>query len=418
MSIRLTTLPNGFRIITDFISTVETASVGVWIGAGSRYETPENNGVAHFLEHMAFKGTTSRSAYEISKAIEDVGGYLNAYTSREITAYYARVLKEDVGLAIDILGDILQNSTFDMEELTKERDVILQEIHQSKDIPDDVVFDHFQEIAYPTQALGRTILGPEKNIKSMTRETLIEFMKNHYNPSQMVFSAAGNVSHDEIVARVQLYFSQEKKALPFVPEPASYKGGTLQETRELEQVHLILGVKGVSSQHKDFYTSSIYSTLLGGGMSSRLFQEVREKRGLAYSIYSFSSSYKDSGVFGVYAGTSKKEAPQVLEVIKEELRKSTKTLSQEEVNRAKSQLKAGLLMGMESTSHRAKTLAQQLLTFGKVFTSEEIVQEIDAPSLERIQEFAKTILDCPFSLAAVGPVKVLEKAVDFQEKIF
>lgn len=409
MSIRLTTLPNGFRIITDSISTVETASLGVWIGAGSRNETVSNNGVAHFLEHMAFKGTTTRSAYEIARAIEDVGGYLNAYTSREITAYYARVLKQDVGLAIDILGDILQNSTFSEEELLKERDVILQEISQSKDTPDDIIFDYFQETAYPNQPLGRTILGPEKNVSQMTRTTLIEFMQTHYHPSQMVFAAAGNINHEEIVEKVQGHFHLKRETSSFLQEPALYQGGTFQETRDLEQLHLVLGVQGVSTQHKDFYTSSIYSTLLGGGMSSRLFQEVREKRGLAYSIYSFSSSYKDSGVFGVYVGTSKKEGPHVIQVIKEELHKSTHTLSAEEVKRAKSQLKAGLLMGMESTSHRAKTLAQQLLTFGKTFTPAEIIERIDAPSLEEIQEFSKTLLESSFTFAAVGPVKVLEK---------
>ncbi len=412
MSVQLTTLPNGFRIVTDSISTVETASVGVWIGAGSRNETIHNNGVAHFLEHMAFKGTTTRSAYEIARAVEDVGGYLNAYTSREITAYYARVLKQDVGLAIDILGDILENSTFEEVELLKERDVILQEISQSKDTPDDIIFDYFQETAYPNQPLGRTILGPEKNVSGMTRDTLIEFMQNQYNPSQMVFAAAGNVNHEEIVDQVQRHFHLKKNTSPTLQEPALYKGGTFQETRELEQLHLILGVQGISTQHKDFYAATIYSTLLGGGMASRLFQEVREKRGLAYSIYSFSSSYRDSGVFGVYAGTSKKEGPQVIQVVKEELHKSTYTLSEEEVSRAKAQLKAGLLMGMESTSHRAKTLAQQLLTFGKIFTPDETVQKIEAPSLEEIQNFAKRILESSFTLAAVGPIKILEKVSD------
>jgi predicted Zn-dependent peptidase len=409
MSVRLTTLPNGFRIITDSIATVETASVGVWIGAGSRNETIHNNGVAHFLEHMAFKGTTTRSAYEIARAIEDVGGYLNAYTSREITAYYARVLKQDVGLAIDILGDILENSIFAEEELLKERDVILQEISQSRDTPDDIVFDYFQETAYPNQPLGRTILGPERNVTGMTRETLIDFMQTHYNPSQMVFAAAGNVNHEEIVEKVQGHFHLKKNSIPSLQEPAFYQGGTFQETRELEQLHLILGFQGISTQHKDFYTAALYSTILGGGMSSRLFQEVREKRGLAYSIYSFSSSYKDSGIFGVYAGTSKKEGPQVIQVVKEELHKSTHMISEEEVNRAKSQLKAGLLMGMESTSHRAKTLAQQLLTFGKTFSPEEIVLKIESPSLEEIHSFGKSILSSSSTLAAIGPLKILEE---------
>ncbi len=409
MSVRLTTLPNGFRIITDSIATVETASVGVWIGAGSRNETIHNNGVAHFLEHMAFKGTTTRSAYEIARAIEDVGGYLNAYTSREITAYYARVLKQDVGLAIDILGDILENSIFAEEELLKERDVILQEISQSKDTPDDIVFDYFQETAYPNQPLGRTILGPERNVSGMTRETLIDFMQTHYNPSQMVFAAAGKVNHEEIVEKVQGHFHLKKNSIPSLQEPAFYQGGTFQETRELEQLHLILGFQGISTQHKDFYTAALYSTILGGGMSSRLFQEVREKRGLAYSIYSFSSSYKDSGIFGVYAGTSKKEGPQVIQVVKEELHKSTHMISEEEVNRAKSQLKAGLLMGMESTSHRAKTLAQQLLTFGKTFSPEEIVLKIESPSLEEIHDFGKSILSSSSTLAAIGPLKILEE---------
>lgn len=409
MSIQLTTLPNGFRIVTDTLREVETVALGVWVAAGSRHETVQNNGVAHFLEHMAFKGTTHRSAYEIVQSIEAVGGYLNAYTGREMTSYYARVLKNDVPLAIEILADILQNSLFDSAEVLKEQDVILQELHQAHDTPDDIIFDYFQEAAFPNQAIGRSILGTAKNVKAMDRQHISQFMKLHYKPSQMVLSAAGNIDHDTIVQLVRDHFHYTPEERPSLQEAALYKGGQFRETRELEQLHLVLGFQGVPSTHHDFYASTIYTTLLGGGMSSRLFQEVREKRGLVYSIYSFSSSYNDTGIIGVYAGTGRKEIQELIQIITDELHKSTHSITEGELEQSKTQLKASSLMGLESLSYRAKSMAQHVLILGQPMTTQELIHKIDQVSLDQVHTFAKTFLKSPLALAAVGPIHNLRE---------
>lgn len=414
MSIKLTTLPNGFRIVTDTLREVETASLGIWIGAGSRHETIHNNGVAHFLEHMAFKGTTHRSAYEIVQSIEAVGGYLNAYTGREMTSYYARVLKNDVPLAIEILADILQNSLFDSAEILKEQDVILQELHQAQDTPDDIIFDYFQEAAFPSQSIGRSILGSAKNVKSMNRQHISQFMKTYYRPGQMVLSAAGNVDHDAIVQWVTEHFHYASDDRPLLQEAALYKGGHFREARELEQLHLVLGFQGVPSTHPDFYASSIYTTLLGGGMSSRLFQEVREKRGLVYSIYAFASSYHDTGAIGVYAGTGRKEVHELIQIITDELHKSTHTITEKELEQSKIQLKASSLMGLESLSYRARSMAQQVFVLGHPMTTQELIQSIDSVHLDQVHAFATTFLTSPLTLSAVGPIHNLRCFNDIQ----
>ena len=308
MGIRISTLANGLRVATDPMDSVETASVGVWIEAGSRYETATICGVSHFLEHMVFKGTRRRDARAIAEEIEAVGGHLNAHTSREYTAFYAKVLKEDVPLAVDIIADILQDATLDDGELGRERTVILQEIMQAQDTPDDIIFDRFQETAFPEQALGRPVLGSPELISAMTREVLASYMRVHYGAPRMVLAAAGRVDHDELVALAEATFDRLPATIEGLREPARYQGGDFREERDLEQVHLVLGFQGVGYRDPDFYPVSVLSTLLGGGMSSRLFQEAREKRGLVYSIYTFPTSYTDSGVFGIYAGTGEKRS--------------------------------------------------------------------------------------------------------------
>jgi len=417
VSIKVSTLENGLRVATDSTSSVETASVGIWVHAGSRNETPEINGVAHFLEHMAFKGTLSRSAVEIAETIENVGGYLNAYTSREITAYYARVLKEHVPLAIDLLADILQNSVFDPEEMQKERSVILQEIGQTQDTPDDVVFDHFQHTAFPDQPMGFSILGPASNIQAMPRETLIQFMDKQYSPRHMVLAAAGNVDHDQV-----LQYAQEKcggfqhKPRQLV-QPGIYEGGEFRESKTLEQLHLVLGYEGVSSQGRDHYIASIASSCLGGGMSSRLFQEVREKRGLVYSIYTFASAYHETGSFGVYMGTSEKDGSDILKVVLEELQKSTYSLNETEIQRAKAQLKASILMSYESTSSRVRKLAQNLLFFDRIIPGSEIIDTIESVTLQEAQQFITQMIQSPMTLACLGPVNKVPSFEEIQRYI-
>ncbi|MGB0750198.1 MAG: M16 family metallopeptidase, partial [Magnetospiraceae bacterium] len=319
MSTRLTVLDNGMRVVTDAMETVETASLGVWVEAGTRHETPQVNGISHLLEHMAFKGTRRRDARAIAEEIEAVGGQMNAYTSRENTAYYAKVLKEDVGLALDVIADILQNSVMDPEELARERSVIVQEIRQANDTPDDIIFDHFQETAFPDQAIGRPVLGTEHLVETMPRESILAYMRDHYSPSRLVLSAAGRVNHVEIVNMAEAAFTDLTAGPSEAFDPLVYKGGDYRESRNLDQVQFVLGLEGAAYDSPDYYPMTILTTILGGGMSSRLFQEVREKRGLAYSIYAFASSYVDGGVFGIHAGTGAGELEELVPVIADAL---------------------------------------------------------------------------------------------------
>lgn len=405
MTIEFSTLPCGIRVVTDPMPTVETVSLGIWVGAGSRHETETNNGVAHFLEHMAFKGTKKRSALKIAEEIEAVGGYLNAYTSKEVTAYYARVLKNDTPLALDILADIFQNSIFDPTELDREREVILQEIGQCHDTPDDVIHDHFQEISYPNQSLGRPILGPSRLIKTMSRETLIDFMKDHYDPAQVVLVASGNVNHQHMVEWASSLLDLKPLKAKQIVAPATFIGGDFREKKDLEQLHFLMGLEGPSATDDVHYHGMLFSTIFGGGMASRLFQEVREKRGLAYSIYSFLTTYSDTGMLGIYAGTSEKDSQTLVDVIVDELHKMTAHITNEEVLRAKAQMKASLLMGLESSSSRARRIAHTLLSFGYYISTEEIIQKIDQLTVDHAYAFARDILSKPLSLAALGPIK-------------
>lgn len=388
MTVEVTKLANGLTVISDYMPHVETVSLGAWIGVGTRYEPAENNGVAHLLEHMAFKGTARRSAYEIAEEIEAVGGHLNAYTSRESTAYYAKVLADDAPLAVDIIADILQHPTFDEEELKRERAVVLQEIGQSFDTPDDIIFDHFQEIAYPGQAIGRPVLGTSEIVSGIDRETLKGYMSRHYGTGTMVVTAAGKIKHAQFLALAEAAFDSLPTEEKATPQLASYAGGDYRESRELEQVHLLLGFDSVGYLDEDYYTSSVLSTLFGGGMSSRLFQEVREKRGLVYSIYSFASSYRDGGLFGIYAGTGEKEVGELIPVVCDELSKLAAQVSEEEVVRARAQIKASILMSLESTGARCEQIAQQILAYGEPLTVEDIVSKIEAVDPAAVQRLA------------------------------
>lgn len=408
MTVNVTTLNNGLRIVTDTMATVETVSVGAWIGAGARHEAPEINGVSHMLEHMAFKGTKRRSARDIAVEIENVGGHVNAYTSREHTAYYAKMLKNDTPLALDIIADILQHSVMDPEELERERAVILQEIHQSHDTPDDIVFDHFQETAYANQAVGRPVLGTLDLVGGFTRDMLLDYMQTKYTPPVMVVAAAGNVEHDNFTAMASEAFSDLPEPATQESEAATYTGGDFREHRDLEQVHVLLGLQGIPYDDPDYHAASVYSTLLGGGMSSRLFQEIREKRGLVYSVYSFMSSFSDNGLFGVYAGTGEKEVAEVLPVVCDELTKSTQDISEEETARARAQLKSSILMSLESTSARCEQAARQLMVYDRLIPTEETVAKVDAVDADAVMRVAKRIMESNLTVTALGPVGGLE----------
>ena len=408
MSVRTTTLGNGMTVITDDMPHLESASLGIWVKAGSRSETVAEHGISHVLEHMAFKGTKSRTALEIAEAIENVGGDLNAATSVEHTGYFARVLKEDVALAGDILADIVQNSVFDPNELDREQQVIVQEIGAARDNPDDHVFDLFQQAAYPDQPIGRTILGTVDSVKSFSAETIRDYMQRNYVGDQMVVCAAGNVEHDALVDIANNRFHGLKSDGAPVPQKAHYIGGEQRLLSDHEQAHIVLGFEGRAYNSDGFYAAQILASILGGGMSSRLFQEVREKRGLCYSVYAFHWAFADSGIFGVAASTGENEVTDLLPVVLDELVKATETITDEEVLRVRSQIRAGLLMSLESPSSRAGQLARQQILWGRTIPLQETVDRINRITADRVKQIARQVLDKgQVSLAGIGPVAKL-----------
>jgi len=409
MTAEVTRLDNGLRIVTDRMAGLKTASVGVWVDAGARQETPDIHGVAHLLEHMAFKGTERRSARRIAEEIEAVGGHLNAYTSREQTAYYARVLAADVPLAVDILADILQHATFAQDELERERQVVIQEIGQADDTPDDIIFDHLQETAFPDQPLGRPILGTLASVGGMRREQLAGFMARHYRAENLIVAAAGAIEHEKLVALAKAAFGGLAAAGERRAETARYAGGERREERDLEQAHVALAFPAFAFGDPDFHALQVYSTLLGGGMSSRLFQEVRETRGLAYSVFSFTASYVDSGLFTIYAGTGAEQLGELLPVIAEEMGKVVGAVGEDEVARARAQLKAGLLMSLESSSSRAEQLGRQMLIYGRPLDVDELTGAVDAVDAAAVRRVARRVLTGGRpTLAALGPISRLE----------
>ena len=403
-AVRLTRLPSGLTVVSEDMPRVETASIGAYVDAGTRDEAAAENGVSHFLEHMAFKGTARRDAAAIAREIEDVGGHLNAYTARENTAYYAKVLKDDLPLAADILGDILSHSTFAAEEIERERGVILQEIGQANDTPDDIVFDHFQATAYADQPMGRPTLGPEEIIETMPREVLAGYMRRHYGAQRMVVAAAGAVDHDALVDLVARHFADLPAAATHAAEPARYTGGEFREERDLDQVHVVLGFPAPGYGEPSYYPTMLLSGLLGGGMSSRLFQEIREKRGLVYSIYSFHSPFRDGGMLSVYAGTGEDQAAELVPVTLEELRRVQHDVTADELARAKAQLRASLLMSLESTGSRCEQLARQLQVHGRIIPIEETKARIAAVTIEQVQQAAARAFRATPTLAALGPL--------------
>jgi predicted Zn-dependent peptidase len=401
--IRLTRLPSGLTVVTERMERVETVSLGAYVAAGTRNETAAENGVSHFLEHMAFKGTERRSAAAIAEEIEVVGGHINAYTAREQTAFYVKLLKEDLDLGADIIGDILTHSTFEPEELERERGVILQEIGQANDTPDDIVFDHFQETAYPAQPMGRPTLGREAVIRGMPRTALTGYMRQHYTTANTVIAAAGNLDHERVVALAARHFADLPPAAAPEAEPGRYHGGEFREARDLDQVHIVLGFPSVAYADPDYYPTMLLSTLLGGGMSSRLFQEVREKRGLVYSVYSFTAPALDGGLFGIYAGTGEREAAELVPVTLEELRRVQHDVTEAELARARAQVKASLLMSLESTGSRCEQLARQLQVFGRIVPTAETVAKINAVTVADVQQAAARQFRATPTLAALGP---------------
>jgi predicted Zn-dependent peptidase len=405
LTLRITTLPNGFRIVTEDMPGLQSASVGIWVTAGGRHERADQNGIAHFLEHMAFKGTEKRSALRIAEEIEDVGGYINAYTSKEMTAYYARVLSGDVALALDVISDIVLNPVFDAKEIETERHVILQEIGQALDTPDDIIFDWLQEVSYPDQPFGRTILGPTERVSAFGRADLRRFVAEHYGPDQMILAAAGGVNHDAIVAQAtEIFGALRPVGLPQL-EAARFGGGERREVKGLEQVHFALAFEAPGYRDPDVFTAQVYSMAMGGGMSSRLFQKIREERGLCYSIFAQSGAYEDTGSITVSAGTSEDEIADLTTLTLDELKRAADDMTEAEVARARAQLKAGLLMGLESPSARAERNARLLSIWGRVPEVDEAVARIDAVSTADVRRYGAALTGSRVALALYGPVE-------------
>jgi len=393
MSVEITKLPSRLTVVTDTMPHLETASLGVWAGVGGRDEKPDEHGISHLLEHMAFKGTERRSSRQIVEEIEAVGGDLNAATSTETTAYYARVLKADVPLALDVLSDILARPTFVAEELEREKSVIEQEIGAAQDTPDDVVFEHLNELCYPDQPIGRSLLGTPRTLKTFNGDSLRNYLATHYRGPNMVVSAAGAVDHAQVVAEVSQRFAAFEASPAPQPVPARFgRGGAKIVHRELEQAHLTLALEGVPQTDPALFSLQVFSNILGGGMSSRLFQEVREKRGLCYSIYTFHAPYADTGFFGLYTGTDPSDAPEMMDVIVDVINDAAETLTDVEIARAKAQMKAGLLMALESSSSRAEQLARHILAYGRPLGVDELVARIDAVTRDSTRDAARALL--------------------------
>lgn len=412
MAIQKTVLENGLTVATDCIPNFETVSVGIFVKVGSVNEDVNLCGVSHFVEHMAFKGTEKRSSLEISESIESVGGHINAYTGKEITAFYAKVLKDDMELAVDVITDIVQNSTFDNCEFENERGVIIQEIKQMNDTPDEVVFEAFQGKCFDNEALGRPILGSISNIDRFQPQDLKDYLKTNYSSAKMILAASGNVDHDSFVSFAEKYTHKMHDFTTDSPDIQKYQGGFIHKEKNLEQRHIIFGYEGCRHEDARKYDLFVLSTIMGGGMSSRLCQEVREKRGLAYSVYSYVSNYQNTGVFGVYAGCDISKSLEVVKVIRDEILKASDNISEAEIEKAKKQIKSSLLMGLESSSSRMERMAHQYLVYGRFFTSDEIISLVNSVTTDSVRNTLRNMINTPPTLAIVGSGENIETLHD------
>lgn len=395
-----TVLDNGIRILTEEMPNTRSVSLGIWVENGSRHEPRHQNGISHFIEHLFFKGTEQRSASRIAEEMDAVGGVLNAFTAKEYTCYYAKVLDENLPLAMDLLTDIFLHSVFDREEIERERTVILQEISQAEDTPDDYVHDLFSLDFFSDHPLGRPICGEASTVANLCREDFLRFVQDRYLPGRVVVSAAGHLRHGDLVGEIdrrlgaiQKAEGTRQKAESQTEDSPKLQRGVFQHAKPLEQVHLCLGVAAVHQSHPMRYAAYILNTILGGGMSSRLFQEIREKRGRAYSVYSFLSSYKDVGYLGVYAGTSLEWVEEVVDLMLREMRKlAAGEIGEEELERAKNQLIGNMILGLETSDSWMSHIARNEICFGKPISLEDISQKVRSVSRSDIVDLAGAIL--------------------------
>ena len=408
MTIQITILPNGLRIATDSMSEAESTVIGAWVGVGTRHEPWNANGVAHLVEHMMFKGTKRRSAYVLSAEIENNGGMMNAHTTREETAYYARVLPEYAELACDIVADMLQHSLFEKKELDRERQVIIQEIGRDRDTPEDYAFDLLHQLAFPRQRIGRSILGSAKVIAKLPRRAITGYVKRHYHAGNMVIVAAGRIEHKEFVDMVKKRFGRLPRGKVSDGGKAHVKSGVTRVPKKIEQLHLILGFPGPGFHAPSLYPAQLLSILLGGSSSSRLFQKVREKRGLVYTVQASHMAFTDAGIFEIYAGTDPARVKELVPVVCNELIDVQHNISRHELARAKAQARADILMGQESVMRRADVLGHQLLAYGKPIPIEGILKRLMAVTKTEVQAEARKLFKRRPILTALGPLEGLE----------
>jgi predicted Zn-dependent peptidase len=394
--IEFTTLGNGVRIITEAMPHVRSVSVGVWVGAGSRRETPERNGISHFIEHMVFKGTSRRSAEDIARSVDSIGGNLDAFTAKELVCFNTKVLDQHLKQAFDVLADLVLDPLFREDDIEKEKGVILEEIKMEADSPDYLVHEIFSSYFWKDHPLGKPILGTRETVKKFDRNAVLEYYQAAYGPSNLVVTAAGNLTHDRLVALVREHFEDLKPGAPLPAEaiPATHARIALRNKKSLEQVHLCLGVPSYPLPHQERFACYVLNTLLGGGMSSRLFQNIRERQGLAYAVFSELNPYRDTGCLSIYAGTSIESAGRVVESILKEFRQLKESpVSEEELRRAKDHLKGSLMLSLESTASRMSNLARQEMYFSRFFTLDELVESIEAVTAADVQRIAQTFFD-------------------------
>lgn len=405
--LKITKLANGVTVVTEAMPGVATATLGVWVGAGSRHERADESGLSHLIEHMAFKGTKTRTARRIAEDIENVGGDINAATSAEGTSYTARVLGEDAGVALDVIGDILTGSVFDAGELAREKSVILQEHAAIEDTPDDVVYEAFTEAAFPNQPMGRPIIGTPETIKSFDRTAIEAYIAREYTPDRIVLAAAGAIGHDAIMESAERYFGGLAPTRPPEAVAGIYGGGEKRLPKKLEQANVVLGLPGLSFRDENYYALHLFAQVLGGGLTSRLWHEVRETRGLAYEIQSFHWSFYDCGLFGIGAGTSGGDLAELMDVTLDATIRTAADADTAEVARAKAQLKVALLSALETPGGRIERNARQILAWGRVIPASEVIAKVDAVTVEDVRAAGKRLLAGAPTLAAIGPIKKL-----------
>lgn len=397
---------NGLRIVTEKIPSVRSVALGIWVGTGSKFENETNNGISHFLEHMFFKGTTSRTAKEIAELFDEIGGNVNAFTSKEYTCYYARVLDQHAVIALDALTDMYFNSTFEKEELEKEKNVVIEEIGMYEDTPDDLVHDLIARASYPNHALGYSILGTEDVLRSLTRQDLLTYIENRYTPTNTVITVAGNFD-DALIEAIKQRFSQfSRPAADFSVAKPEFLAHTIAHHKSTEQAHLCMSLPGYHVGKENIYSLILLNNIIGGSMSSRLFQEVREERGLAYSVYSYHSAYKECGTFSIYSGTAPEHVGQVFDIVTHIIQDiSVKGITEKELKKGKEQLKGSLMLSLESTNSRMNRLGKNELLLGRHLSLDEIIARIDQVTNDSILEVANQLFHSKLALAMVSPLE-------------